>query len=98
MRKIPWRVLWQRIAGIPVFAAEHAFLLTLLLIVIAALFALLLFYVYEFSSQTKRVGQEASLHDVKEELFLDTMGELEKRKANLEDVGTEPSRDIFNPH
>ena len=32
--------------------------------------SLLLFAIYGFSSQTKYVGQEASLYDVKEELFL----------------------------
>lgn len=94
---IPWNVIRKRIASFPGFAAERAFPFTLLLIFIAGVFSLLLFYVYGFSSQTKHVEQGTSLYDVKEELFLDTMGELERRKAALENVGSELSKDIFNP-
>ena len=81
----------------PFFAAEYAFPFTLLLMVIAGIFSLMLFYVYGFSSQTKRVEQEPSLYDVKEELFFDILGILEERKRNLENADKEVSKDIFNP-
>lgn len=97
MKRIPWKILWQKIMRLPSDAAEHAFLFTLLLIAIAGVFSLVLFYAYGFSSQTRRVEQGISLYDVKEELFLDTVGELEKRERNLENASKEISRDIFNP-
>lgn len=79
------------------FMAEHAFPFTLFLIFLAGIFSLWLFSTYGFSGRKGQADQGVSLHDVKEELFSDTMGELERRKAILEGVGIESSLDIFNP-
>ncbi|OHA67023.1 MAG: hypothetical protein A3C82_00995 [Candidatus Wildermuthbacteria bacterium RIFCSPHIGHO2_02_FULL_47_12] len=95
MKRISWKILWQTIMRLPAFGAQHAFPFTLLLIAIAGILSLLLFAIYGFSSQTKYVGQEASLYDVKEELFLDLVAELEKRELGLENMGGETARDIF---
>jgi uncharacterized YccA/Bax inhibitor family protein len=92
-----WNTIRQRIMRFPSAAAEHAFPFTLLLIAAAGVFALVLFYVYGFSSQTKRIEQGVSLYDVREELFLDTIGVLEEQERNLENASSEASRDIFNP-
>ena len=91
-----WNAIQKRIMRFPRVAAEHAFLLTLFLIAVAGAFSLMLFYIYGFSSQTKQVEQAKSLYDVKEELFSDVLGELEKRAQNLENAGKGISRDIFN--
>ena len=98
MKNIPWKTVQRALVNLPGRAAEHAFLSTLLLIVFAGVFSLLLFYTYGFPAQTKQVQQGASLYDFKEELFLDTLGELEKRSQNLKDAKEEISPDIFNPH
>lgn len=81
---------------LPSSAAEHAFPFTLLLIAVAGVLSLAFFYAYAFSSQTRHVEQGVSLYDVKEELFLDMIGELEKRDLNLENADKEVSKDIFN--
>ena len=97
MKNIPWKTVQRALANLPGEAAEHAFFSMLLLIALAGIFSLFLFYTYGFSSQTKQVQQEASLYDFKEELFRDTLQILEKRAQNLEDVNKETSKDIFNP-
>ena len=82
---------------LPGIGAEHAFFSMLLMIGVAGVLSLLLFYVYGFSSQTKQIQQEASLYDFKEELFQDTLRALEERELNLENAKGEISKDIFNP-
>ena len=97
MKKIPWSAIQKRVMRLPSFAAEYAFPFTLLLIAVAGVFSLAIFYMYGFSVQTKYVEQGTSLYDVKEELFQDMIGELGKRAQSLENAGKEISGDIFNP-
>jgi hypothetical protein len=97
MKKIPWNAIRKRITRLPFFVAERAFPFTLLFIAVVGAFSLVLFYVYGFSSQTKRVEQGTSLYDIKEGLFQDTLGELEERSRALDNVSRETFRDIFNP-
>jgi len=97
MKRILWNTIRKRILRLPWVVAEHAFLFTLFLIAAAGAFSLILFYVYGFSSQTKHMEQGTSLYDVKEGLFSDTLGELEKRAQRLENAGKGISQDIFNP-
>ncbi|GEM_PF-6975329 len=92
-----WNTIRQGMMRFPRIAAEYAFPFTLLLIAAVGALSLALFYAYGFSVQTKRIEQLASLYDVKEELFLDTLVELKDRERNLESVGGEIFRDIFNP-
>lgn len=94
--RVTWDAIQQRVTRFPYLIAEHAFLFTLLFIAVAGVFSLAIF-AYGFSAQTKQIEQGASLYDVKEELFSDTLGELEKRAQILENTGKETSRDIFNP-
>jgi hypothetical protein len=91
-----WNIIQQRLMRLPSFVAENAFLFTLLLVGVAGLFSLFLFYAYGFSGKTQDRERETSRYDVKEELFSDTVGELEKRRQNLEDASEEVSKDIFN--
>ena len=94
---IPWKTAQRALVNLPGRAAEHAFFSMLLMIGVAGVLSLLLFYVYGFSSQTKQIQQEASLYDFKEELFQDTLRALEERELNLENAKGEISKDIFNP-
>lgn len=96
MKRIPWNIIRQAVMRLPSIAAEHAFPFTLLLIAVAGVFSLAIF-AYGFSVQTKHIEQGTSLYDVKEELFVDTLEELQERERNLENAGKETSRDIFNP-
>lgn len=96
MKKIPWNIIWQKGVRIPSFVAEHAFPVLLFLIGLAGVFSLLLFYVYGFSIQTKRVEQAESLYNVKEDRFLEVLGGLEERERNLQNIVGESFRDIFN--
>jgi hypothetical protein len=92
-----WNTIRKRMIRLPFFVAEHAFPFTLLFIAVVGAFSLALFYVYGFSAQTKHVEQGASLYDIKEGLFQDTLGKLEERSRALDNVSKETFRDIFNP-